>query len=121
MRYKFLNLNPLGNLEEDCVTRAISLALEEDYSKITHKLYLIADLFDCSRLCVCCYKYLLDNVYQLQRVEEYQNKTIDEFCLKNPKGTYLIRVDQHLTCVIDGVTYDTWDCRSEKIDIIWQV
>ena len=30
-RYKFLNLNPLGELEEDCVCRAISLALNEDY------------------------------------------------------------------------------------------
>ena len=121
MRYRFLNLNPLGNVEEDCVTRAISLALEEDYSKISHKLYLIADLYDCQRLCVCCYKFLLDNIYQLQRIEEVQGMTVNEFCQKHPKGTFLIRLNGHLTCVIDNVLYDLWNCDSEKIDIVWQV
>ena len=38
-RYQFLNVNPLGEIEEDCVCRAISLALDKDYYKIQEKLY----------------------------------------------------------------------------------
>nr|DAL91365.1 MAG TPA: hypothetical protein [Caudoviricetes sp.] len=121
MKYKFLNLQPLGRKEEDCVCRAISLGLDEDYYTIQHKLELIGDLFDCEELCVCCYKHLLDNVYELERYESYQGMTIEEFLNLNPKGTFIIRVQGHLTCGIDGVLYDIWDCRNEIVDIVWKV
>ena len=36
------------------------------------------------------------------------------FCKTFPtKGRYILRVAGHLSCCIDGVIYDTWDC-SEK-------
>lgn len=120
-QYKFLNLNPLGKLEEDCVCRAISLALNEDYYIIQEKLYLVGELFDCVDVCVCCYKHLLDYVYNLERIEEYNGCTIEEFCNCNPYGIYLIRVDGHLTCVIDNVCYDIWDCRDKIVDIVWKI
>lgn len=121
MKYKFLNLQPLGHREEDCVCRAISLAVNEDYYTIQHKLDLIGDLFDCEELCVCCYKHLLDSVYELERYESYQGMTIEEFLNLNPKGIFIIRVQGHLTCGIDGVLYDTWDCRNEIVDVVWKV
>lgn len=121
MKYKFLNLQPLGHREEDCVCRAISLAVNEDYYTIQHKLDLIGDLFDCEELCVCCYKHLLDSVYELERYESYQGMTIEEFLNLNPKGTFIIRVQGHLTCGIDGVLYDIWDCRNKIVDIVWKV
>ena len=105
-RYEFLNINPLGEIEEDCVCRAISLALQEDYYVIQNKLNLVGNLFDCSSLCVCCYKFLLDNVYNLDRIEEYQNYTIEEFAKSNPFGTFIIRIEGHLTCLIDNTCYD---------------
>jgi hypothetical protein len=117
--YKFLNINPLNKKEEDCVNRAISLALCKDYYVIRNKLYLIADLFDCDTLCVCCYKHLLDDVYQLPRID-MKGYTIKEFIRKYPKGTFIIRVDGHLTCVINGKCYDIWDCTDEVIDIVWE-
>lgn len=121
MHYQFLNLQPLGKIEEDCVCRAISCALNENYYKIQDKLHLIADLFECEELCVCCYKYLLDTVYNFKRYESFQGYTIEEFIDMNPQGTYIIRVDGHLTCCCDGNLYDTWDCRNEIVDIVWQV
>lgn len=120
-RYKFLNLNPLGNLEEDCVCRAISLALDEDYYKIKNKLYLVAELFECEMLCVCCYKYLLDEVYGLERLEEYDGLSINEFSKHCPKGVYLIRTDNHLTCMVEGTVFDTWNCTDNEIRLIWKV
>jgi hypothetical protein len=120
-RYQFLNLNPLNKIEEDCVCRAISLALEEDYYIILDKLYLVAELFECEQLCVCCYRFLLDNIYDLKRIEDCKGIKIKNFAKMNPRGTFLIRIDGHLTCLIDGVIYDLWDCNEEIIDLIWEI
>lgn len=121
MRYEFLNVQPLGKIQEDCVCRAISGALDEDYYLIENKLHLIAELFDCEELCVCCYKYLLDNVYDLKRIESFQGLTIEEFLNICDYGTYIIRVKGHLTWACNGVLKDIWDCRKEVVDLIWQV
>ena len=120
-RYKFLNLNPMSMRENDCVCRAISLGLNLPYYVVQEKLQLIGFLFDCEQLCVCCYKYLLDEVYDLERIEEVRGMTVGEFAEYFPKGIYIVRVDSHLTCVIDGTVFDTWDCRDEIIDIVWKV
>lgn len=120
-RYEFLNLNPLNEIEEDCVCRAISLALEEDYELIKRKLELVAELFECEMLCQCCYRFLLDSVYDLQRVEDLKGIKIRDFVDCNPYGTYLIRIEGHLTCIVDGTLFDLWDCLDEKIDILWKV
>ena len=120
-RYDFLNLNPMNELENDCVNRAIALALNEDYLLIQRKLELVGELFECEKLCVCCYKFLLDEIYGLERIEEYAGCTIEEFSQYHPKGTYLIRVDNHLTTLIDGTIYDIWDCRDEIVRIVWVV
>ena len=120
-RYQFLNVNPLGEIEEDCVCRAISLALDEDYYKIQEKLYLIAKLFECESLCVCCYKYLLDDVYDLKRIEEVRGMTIEEFANYFPIGIFIVRVEGHLTCVIDNNIMDIWNCKDEIVDLVWEV
>lgn len=120
-RYQFLNVNPLGEIEEDCVCRAISLALNEDYYKIQEKLYLVAKLFECEYLCVCCYKYLLDDVYDLKRIEEVKGMTIEEFANYFPIGIFIVRVKGHLTCVIDNNIMDIWDCRDKIVDLVWEV
>ena len=121
MAWKFLNLQPLGKLEEDCVTRAISLATGQDYKTIQEQLLLISELFECEKLCVCCYKHLLDYVYNFERIEAVQGMTIEEFLEQFDTGIFIIRVDGHLTCAIDGNIIDTWDCTNKIVDIVWFV
>lgn len=121
MRFEFLNLQPLGLRLEDCVCRAISLALNENYYKIERKLELIAELFECEKLCVCCYKHLLDSVYNLKRIESFEGLSIEDFAELNPFGTFIVRVEGHLTTVIDAVNYDTFDTSERIVDIVWQV
>lgn len=120
-KFDYHNVNPLGKREEDCVNRAISLALNEDYYKIKHKLKLIAELFECKELCVCCYKHLLDDVYNLSSINHCKGITINEFLNRYNKGTYIIRTDGHLTCGINGRLKDTWDCGNSIIDRVWVV
>lgn len=120
MYYKFENLNPINSIEFDCVCRAITNATKLDYYDVERKLKEVASLFDCEYLCVCCYKFLLDYVFGFTRIEEYQGKTIKEFLDKHPYGTFLIRVDGHLTYARDSVCYDTWDCTDCIVDIVWK-
>ena len=34
----------------------------------------------------------------------------ERFCKAYPKGNYILVMAGHLSCCIDGVIYDTWDC-----------
>ena len=121
MRYCYLNLNPLGNTEPDCVYRAITLATQDNYTKIDQKLFYTSKLYECDKLCVCCYKHLLDDYYKFKRVKHCKGLTVEEFAELYPKGTFIIRVSGHLTCIVDNVLYDIWDCRNEIVDIVWQI
>lgn len=115
----FLNVNPVGAIESDCVTRAITYATKEDYFTIKRKLNLVAELMDCEMLCVGCYKFLLDEVYGFKRIDEFSGKTINEALKWLKNGLFLVRVDNHLTIVENGKICDTWDCGDEEIRVIW--
>ena len=97
------------------------MTLDEDYYVIEKKLKLVGQLFECQELCVDCYKFLLDEVYGLERIEAYCGRTIKEFAHDYPNGIYLIRIEGHLTNLFNGTNFDLWNCLNEKIDIIWKV
>lgn len=120
MDFQYYNANPLGKNEEDCVCRAISTILSEDYNVIKKKLHLIAELFDCDELCMCCYQHLLDKVYGLKKMNYCKGMSIKKFLHTFPKGKFLIRVNGHLTCAKNGKVFDTWDCTKEIIDVVWE-
>ena len=39
----------------------------------------------------------------------------------NPIGTYLITMNGHITVAIDGIIYDTFDCRNRIVRDVWIV
>ena len=123
VKYKYLNLNPKGIREEDCVTRAITFASGLPYKEIYEKLWLTARIFNCDRLCKFCYSNFINYVLKYKEVN-CDNLTIRQFAEKHPYGTYLIRINGHfnghLTCIRDSVLYDIWDCRDELCDTVWK-
>lgn len=106
--------------EEDCVTRAIALASGYSYAEIQDKLYYVSRLLDCDKLCVCCYQYLLDNVFGYERLPSH-NMTVEQVSDKYKDNVLLIRIDGHLTCSVFGVIRDLWDCGESISDIVWLV
>lgn len=109
-KYVYYNMNPDGNKENDCVTRALSLALNVDYTEIRKQLFHTARLLNCEKLCVCCYKFLIEDVYKCKRVNcdgMYPN----EFANLHPHGIYLLRMNGHICCCIDGKIIDIFDSR----------
>lgn len=120
MSFKYLNLNPLTLKEEDCVTRAIALASGNTYEDIQSKLFHIAALFECEKLCVCCYVHLIEDVFGYDKIPT-NNKTVGELAEQYNDCVLLVRIDGHLTCVVYGVIRDLWDCSDSIADIAWVV
>lgn len=119
-KYVYYNINPRGIKEEDCVTRAISFATGLDYNVVAEKLTLIAKLMNCDRLCVCCYRHLLDDIFKFRRVN-CDSMTVNCFANKHPYGTYLVRMNGHISCIKNGKVYDIFDCRDIELTDAWQV
>ncbi len=118
--YRFYNANPLSNIESDCVCRAISRATRLDYYDVAEKLNLIANLFECEALCVCCYSHLLEKVFGFK--QRFANgMTVAELADMYRNDILLIRINGHLTMSEYGNIYDIWDCRDEIADVYWIV
>ena len=120
MDYVYYNVNPLDLEEQDCVIRAISLAVGKSYYEIISLLEETTKIFNCEALCVCCYSYLLDNYFKFDKVN-VSGMTPKEVAKIHPYGIYLIRMDGHLSCMINGCVYDIWDCSNEIITDCWKV
>ena len=46
---------------------------------------------------------------------------VGEFADLYPDGTYLVRMDGHISVCKDGTIYDLFDCRDEFITDAWRV
>ena len=118
--YRFYNANPLGEIEKDCVCRAICGATNIPYKEVEEKLHLIAELHDCDWLCVCCYHKLLEDVFGLKPTLADGQTVGDIACHFNDR-IVLIRTDGHLTHSRYGIVYDAWYCTECTADMFWVV
>ena len=119
-RFVYYNRNDDKVSRNDCVTRAISLASGLPYSTIRKKLRYTARLLDCCKLCVSCYEFLIREVIGGTPVN-CEGMTINDFAELHPQGTYLLRMDGHITTLIDFTLYDIFDCRNHRITNAWKI
>jgi hypothetical protein len=116
--YKFYNANVKGNFVNDCVIRAISVAEGKSWDKTYEELSDIAQEEGILLDDVNFVEKYLDKRYK--RVPHCA-KTVGEFIEEFPRGIYLITMRGHITVVIDGVLYDTFDCRNRRMWCAWFV
>ena len=119
-RFVYYDRNDDKVSRNDCVTRAISLACGLPYSTIRKKLRYTARLLDCCKLCVSCYEFLIREVIGGTPVN-CEGMTINDFAELHPQGTYLLRMDGHITTLIDFTLYDIFDCRNHRITNAWKI
>ena len=119
-KYRYYNLNPNNEHRNDCVTRAISLASGLPYEEVRKKLRCVATLFDCDRICVSCYKHFIENVLYCKPLN-CDGMSVGEFADMHPRGIYLVRMDQHISCIINNTIYDIFDCRNHLLTNAWEV
>lgn len=116
--YKFYNNNPLKNNVSDCATRAISLAEGESWDYTYKKLSNLARMNGQMMDNVDFIEDYLDEHYPR---ECHYSKTIKEFCEEYPTGVYLCTMPGHITCVIDGCIYDTFDPSNRTMRCAWKI
>ena len=118
-KWIYHNSNPNNEHISDCVSRAITTATGLSYPQIRKKLHHTSRLFVCNKLERDCYSNLLDKVFEFPRVE-CRGLNVGEFADLHPYGTYILRVPNHATTIIDGNVYDIFDCRADFCDIAWK-
>ena len=121
-RNKYFKAEGVG----DCVCRAICNATGEDYKKIYD---LINQQAKHERKGKCkhgissarngVYRTSYSKILARMGWTWHPTMTIGSGCKTHlkaselPSGTLIVKVSQHLTCVKDGVLYDTYDCSRE--------
>jgi len=117
------NLNPKKLKVGDCVVRAIAKAENKAWLEVYDALVHIGrKVFAMPNNKEVYTEYL--NHYEKVTVfhmvgskkKRYTVKEIGEW-----SGTYIVSVANHLTVVVDGNYYDTWDCGKKCAYIIWKV
>jgi hypothetical protein len=116
--YKFYNANARGNFVNDCVIRSISLAEGKTWDETYEELSDIAQYEGILLDDVDFVEGYLDKRYK--RVP-HCSRTVGELIEECPHGTYLVTMEGHITVIVNGVLYDTFDCRDRRIWCIWQV
>lgn len=119
MRYKYYNANPLGRKVNDCTVRAISLALsttwDEAYDYLSHYAKEQAIMMDEVEYID---QFLEERFEKLCGCKNMVKVTIEQFVDAYPSGTFLITMNGHITCCIDGCIYDTFN---PKDRFVWSV
>ena len=116
------NPNPIRNRVGDCTVRAITKATGEDWDTIYTRLCFYG--FICKDMSLAndvWGKYLRKQGFKRYLVDDKDQDyyTVNDFCQDNPTGTYILAIDGHVVCVVDGKYYDTWDSGGEIPIYYW--
>lgn len=116
--YKFYNANYKGKFVNDCVVRAISFAEGISWNNAYDKLSELAQESGTLLDDIDFVESYLDMKYK--RIS-HNSITVGELCEEKPYGIYLVTMPNHISVIKNGVVYDTFDCRKNKIWGVWEV
>ena len=120
--YEEYNPNPISRRVGDCAVRALAKALdltwEQVYSLLVVNGFLMGDMPSSDSVWGAVLRQ--NGFYR----EVIPNKcpecyTAEDFCIDNPKGTFILCFGGHVATVVDGVLYDTWDSSNLVPQFYW--
>lgn len=115
--------NPCGRSVKDCAVRAITLALNVDwdtaYDILATNGRKMCDMPDS------------DSVWgAVLRMHGFRKEivpntcptcyTVKQFAYDNPEGIFIIGLGGHVTTVVDGIIYDSWNTSNEIPIYVWK-
>lgn len=121
--WKNYNPNPKGSRVGDCVIRAVSKALGKEwndtYLDLCLKGLLMSDMPSANHVWG---SYLRDNGYERHILPNDcpDCYTVKDFCDEYNQGTYILALNGHVICVVDGDYYDSWDSGNEVPIYYWR-
>ena len=109
------NPNPIGIRVGDCVVRAISKVLDQDWDKTFIDLCVQGMMMcDMPSSNAVWGSFLAHKGYKRFAIPNDCNcYTVEDFCKDHPKGTYILGTGTHALTVIDGDHFDSWNSISE--------
>lgn len=124
---RYLNIHPEGKLVGDCVKRAIALAADMPYQDVKialnrYKKITGAKKFNSKENDI---PFILNELkadklsFPAKAGEPRMNG--ERFCKAYPKGNYILKMAGHLSCCIDGIIYDTWNCSQKCVYTAFKV
>ena len=116
--YKYFNNNPHGRNIDDCTLRAISLLTNRSWNDVYTELSNLANKDSLMMDSVIFIENYLDNRYPR---ECHYSKTIGEFANECPFGKYAVTTAGHITAIIDGIIYDTFDPSDRIMRCAWKI
>jgi hypothetical protein len=122
--FKEHNAHPKGIKTTDCVVRAISTALNQDYLECRRELNQAKRELGYSSYkdTKFLYNYLKDNPRLIFKPVKGEPRIKgSDFTKLHPKGTYILKMAGHITACIDGVILDTWDCTYRSVYTAWEI
>lgn len=117
------NPNPDGRNVGDCVIRALSKALEQDwettYARLSTFGFMLHDMPSSNYVWGA---YLKKEGYERHIVDDkgLERYTVADFCKDNPTGKYILAISGHTVCVEDGMYFDSWDSGNEIPIYYWR-
>ena len=114
--WKQVNLNPRGKQVGDCTVRAISLATGKDwydtYFGMALQGAIMCNMPSANSVTTA---FLKNNGFRRRTIPDDcpDFYTIEDFCKDHPQGVYVIGTGSHLTTVIDGTLFDSWNSLAE--------
>ena len=116
--HKFYNPNPDRQRVGDCTVRAICKATGQSWDSVYAHLsaygFAKKDMPSANHVWG---SYLRNRGFTRRLIEE--DCTVEDFCREHPQGTYILAIDGHVVCVIDGFYYDSWDSGQEIPVYYW--
>lgn len=108
----------------DCVIRAFAMAADitwlEAFDKLTENARKTYDVINGQSN----YEVVFSaNGFEKKSVKVVKGKkrmTVEDFCKKNRKGSYIVAVANHLTAVVDGVCYDNWNPANKCVYVYYE-
>lgn len=116
------NENPTGRFVGDCAVRAVSLALgtswEDAYWMLAENGFLMGDMPSSDSVWGSA---LRERGFRREAIKNTcpDCYTVADFAKDHPRGTYVLKTDQHVTTVIDGDIYDSWNTSDEAVQYYW--
>ncbi len=110
------NANPVKNIVGDCVIRAISKAMNNDWETVYLEIAMLGLLMhDMPTSNNVWETYLWKNGFRRFNIPNMcpDCYTVRDFCSDNPEGTFVLGTGSHAIAIIDGDYYDTWDSGEE--------
>lgn len=121
MAYIEFNANPIRKTIKDSIVCAVTTSLGEGwggtYLGLVVKGYTMCDMPDAPNVWGA---YLKDKGFERHTIPADSNYTVADFARQHPKGIYVLGIQNHAVCVMDGDWYGNWDSEKENPEYYWE-